>query len=207
MQSKAPDVDAIMAWNPHVLQTLKVRTDARVLFDSKGIPGEIIDLVVVGQDVLDRPGGKEFACALIDTFYEFNRMLDDPQQRDALLGALGEKFAHLEADDMRKAVGQSPFYKTTDDALELFTGEKLPEGMKRVTRFCVSRNVIPQEPRVGYGPATDAPDAELRFDPSYIRIVRDRQKYPALRPVRREERAEPLQEVGEQALGGRQVVP
>ena len=57
LQTKQDGYNAIMVWNPFVLQTLKTRPDSRVLFDSSSIPGEIIDMVVVAEQSLAKEGG------------------------------------------------------------------------------------------------------------------------------------------------------
>jgi len=170
MQTNQKGYEAIMVWNPYSLQTLKVRKDARVLFDSSSIPEEIIDMVVVGQDVLEKPGGKDFVCAVIDTYYEFNRMLADKAQHDELVLALGTKFSNLNAAEMEKAVEQTRFYKTPEEALKLFKGEQFPKTMKLVHDFCLSHKIVEKEVSYGFG----AGNAQLRFDPSYIEQVRDK---------------------------------
>jgi NitT/TauT family transport system substrate-binding protein len=171
MQTKQEGYNAIMVWNPFVLQTLKTRPDAKVLFDSSSMPGEIIDMVVVAEKSLARPKGKAFAHAVIDTYYELNRMLADPARRDKTLVALGAKFSSLGVEEMRKVVEQTAFYKTPDEALALFTGPELPKTMKTVVDFCVSHQIVDKEPAVGYGAAGGA---QLRFDPSFIQAVKDR---------------------------------
>ena len=183
MQQKQKGYDAIVVWNPFVLETLNKRKDARVLFDSTKIPGEIIDSVVVSQKSLDKPGGKEFACAVIDAFYAINKRMAAPATRDDTLVALGEKFSHLNLDSMKKVVKQTVFYSTPDSALALFGGgrsfptddvkteRKLKDIMDGVVKFCVSHEIVPETPKVGYGTKKDAPDAALRFDPSYIKEV------------------------------------
>jgi len=175
MQARTAGIDAIMVWNPFVLQTLKSRRDAKVLFDSSLIPEEIIDMVVVGNDVLDRPRGKEFACAVVDTYYEFNKMLADPNERDSLLVALGEKFSSLNRDEMEKAVTQTRFYKTPQEGLELYTGKKFRATMSRILDFYVSRRIIKgTPPTLGFDGDERAALAQLRFDPSFIRMVQER---------------------------------
>jgi NitT/TauT family transport system substrate-binding protein len=96
MQTGQDGFKAIMVWNPFVLQTLKTVPESKVLFDSTKIPGEIIDMVVVSKDSLGKPGGKDFACAVIDAYYELNKMLGDPQHADETLVELGRKFSNLE---------------------------------------------------------------------------------------------------------------
>jgi len=177
MQQKQKGYEAIMVWNPFVLETLNKRKDAKVLFDSTTIPGEIIDMVVVAQSSLDKPGGDKFACAVIDTFYAINKRLADPKTRNDTLVSLGEKFSNLDLPSMEKVVQQTKFYSTPEQGIKLYTGDKLKkEIMVRVVDFCVSHGVIPQKPVVGYGPIEEVSGASLRFDVSYIAKVASEQK-------------------------------
>jgi hypothetical protein len=75
---------------------------------------------------------------------------------------------------METAVTQTQFYKDADEGLALFTGEQLPETMQTVVGFCVGHGIVTAEPKVGYGTAEEAPEAQLRFDPSYIQEVKGR---------------------------------
>lgn len=169
MQQKQPEVEAIVVWNPFVLETLNKRPDVRVLFDSTQIPNEIIDMVVVARDSLARPGGEAFACAVIDTFYSVCRRMEAPETRDATLVALGEKFSHLDLESMKKVVEQTRFYDSPQAALDLFTGSDLPDIMQKVVAFCVNHEITATAPEVGYG--SQGAEVALRFDPSYIRKV------------------------------------
>jgi NitT/TauT family transport system substrate-binding protein len=173
MQTQQPGYQAIMVWNPFVLQTLKVRKDARVLFDSSSIPGEIIDMVVVAREALDKPGGKEFAGAVIDTYYELNKMLDDPKAGNDTLVALGAKFSNLGLEEMKKVVEQTRFYKTPREGLEVFQGDQLPKTMTTVVDFCVAHDIVKQKPAIAYGSGTDG---QLVFDPSYLEEVQKKQR-------------------------------
>lgn len=176
MQQKQKGLEAIIVWNPFVLETLNKRRDVKVLFDSTKIPNEIIDCVAVAQSSLDKPGGKEFAGAVIEAFYEVNRRLAAPKTRDDALVALGEKFSHLNLESMKKVVQQTKFYGTPKEGLDVLTGQELPNIMKKVVDFCVSHGITPSAPRVGYGAKAEAPEAALRFDPSYIRAAMEKMK-------------------------------
>jgi len=165
MQQGAESHQAIMVWNPFVLQTLNDRSDVRVLFDSREIPGEIVDMVVIGRDALAREGGDQFVRAVIETFYEVNRQLDSPERGDELLVALGKKFSNLGLEDMKKVVEQTVFYKTPDDGRKLLEGPQFVETMKAVEEFCVGHGLV-NEASVGYGP--DAGQVKLRFDASFL---------------------------------------
>jgi ABC-type nitrate/sulfonate/bicarbonate transport system substrate-binding protein len=174
MQQGQREIQAIVVWNPFLLETLNKRRDVHVLFDSTKIPNEIIDTVAVAQGSLDKPGGKNFACALIDTFYSVNQRMADPTTRDDTLVALGEKFSHLDLESMKKVVQQTKFYGQPQDGVGLLTGADLKAIMSRVVDFCVRHEVVPKAPEVGYGTKADAPGVALRFDPGYIREVQAR---------------------------------
>jgi NitT/TauT family transport system substrate-binding protein len=167
------EYDAIMVWNPFVLQTLKNNKKAKVLFDSSTIPEEIIDMVVIGKDSLAKPGGKQFACAVIDTYYEMNRMLADEKKGDKTLVALGAKFSNLNLAEIKKAVQQTRFYKNPEEALKLFEGDHFKEKNRGVVAFCLKHKIIKQAPKLAYG-SDDKGDYQLRFDPAFIKEVRDK---------------------------------
>lgn len=174
MQQRQKAVEAIIVWNPFVLETLNKRKDTHVLFDSRTLPNEIIDSVVVAQASLDRPGGREFACAVIDAYYQVNRRLAAPETRDDTLIAIGEKFSHLDLAAMKTVVQQTRFYGTADEALALMTGDELKTVTRRVVDFCTKQGIVPSAPRIGYGASGEAGDVALRFDPTYIRAVKAR---------------------------------
>jgi NitT/TauT family transport system substrate-binding protein len=169
MQQKQDGIDAIVVWNPFVLDTLGKRDDVHVLFDSTKIPGEIIDMVVIGADSLAKPGGEAFAHAVIDTYYQLNSMIEDPATRDNTLVALGEKFSDLDLEMMKQVVVQTKFYKDADAGIGLYTGSALPGVMEKVVDFCVSHGIVNEKPTVVFGDG----DANVRFDASFMQHVKD----------------------------------
>ena len=171
MQTSQENIEAIAVWNPFVLQTLRTREGSKVLFDSTTIPGEIVDMVVMADESLQKPGGDKFATAIIETFYAVNNLMADPVSGDATLVALGEKFSSLPLEDMKIVVEQTKFYKSPDEALELFKdgSEFMAEIMPKVVDFCVSHNIVETKPAVGF--QNEA--AQLNFDPKYIQRVKD----------------------------------
>ena len=129
MQTKQDNINSIVVWNPFVMQTLSaLEDDAKVLFDSKKIPEEIIDMVVVGEDALNRAGGKSFAACIVEAFYEVNRLIASPTEGDNTLITLGSKFGGLELDDMKVIVQQTRFYKTADEGAALFSKPEFPNN-------------------------------------------------------------------------------
>ncbi|MEQ1829111.1 MAG: hypothetical protein ABL921_24320 [Pirellula sp.] len=165
-QRTSSNLQSIMVWNPFVMQTLVTRSDAKVLFDSTSIPEEIIDMVVMGADSLKKPGGKEFAAALAETFYAMNKRMADPATRDKTLIGIGEKFAQLKLDDMKKVVVQTRFYGDPNDAIALFGSDKFQkETMPIVAKFCSEYELTTKPTTVSYGTG----EGMLDFDTTFLK--------------------------------------
>ena len=121
-------------------------------------------MVVLGRDVLEKPGADAFALAVIDTFYAMNLELAKPGTGDEALGELGKKFSQLGLEDMKKVVVQTEFYKTADAGSKLLTSDAFKETMKTVEKFCVEQGLV-ENPQYGFGSASGN---QLLFDPSFI---------------------------------------
>lgn len=169
MQQKQSGYSAIMVWNPFILSTLASRSDARVLFSSNTIPGEVLDSVVMAQASLDKPGGDRFACAVIEAYYAVTKLMDDPATADATMIDLGKKFSNLGLKDMRQACKDTRFYNTSDKALTLFGSDELKDTTRLVVDFCQTYGIVDHAPVIGYGTKEQAPKGDLRFDASYIK--------------------------------------
>jgi len=170
MQTGDAKIQSIMVWNPFVLQTLRTQKKSKSLFDSTEIPEEIIDMVVVAKDSLGKAGGKNFAMAILDTYYEMNRRLADPKKGDATLVAIGAKFSNLGLDDMKVVVQQTKFYKDPKAALTLLESDKFrKETMPAVAKFCVEHGICEKQPAVGF----DKADSQLNFDLTFLKSIRD----------------------------------
>ena len=69
-------IKAGVTWNPVVMETLKANPKIKRLFDSKLIKGHIIDMVTASSDSLNKPGGKAFGCAVVDTYYTVCKLME-----------------------------------------------------------------------------------------------------------------------------------
>jgi len=166
MQTGQADIQSIMVWNPFVMQTLRTRDGAKVIFDSSTIPEEIIDMVVIGKDALAREGGDAFVGAVVDTFYQINAMMADPKTADETLVDIGKKFSSLSLEDMKQVVQQTRFYATPQAAIDLFNGETFQtKTMPQVVEFCESHGIVASKPTIGF----DDADAQVNFVTKYLK--------------------------------------
>jgi NitT/TauT family transport system substrate-binding protein len=173
MQQGQPGFDAIVVWNPFTLETLrKLEDKVHVLGDSGSIPLEVLDLMVASQEALDRPGGDRFAAALAETFYEVNKRMNAKETRAQTLTGISEKFAPLSVEDMEIVVQQTKFFGTADEGIALYGNDKLPEIMKTVLAWVKKRGIVKTDPKVAYGTKAEAPDANFRYDTTYMKMAK-----------------------------------
>lgn len=171
MQTGQKGYDAIVVWEPFVMQTLKTRKGSvHVLADSTKIKGEIIDMVVVGADTLAKPGGEDFAHAIIATCYEVDKWLADVKTSDKAHVELGKKFSNLDADQMREVLKRCRLFSTADQGMSVFTDPKLPDVMKQVVDFSVDRKIVEKAPVISYsvGNKPSPVQANLIFTPRFM---------------------------------------
>ncbi|PHR95261.1 MAG: hypothetical protein COA78_30560 [Blastopirellula sp.] len=175
MQTEQEGIVSIMVWNPFVMSTLENREGSKNLFDSSQIPEVIIDQIVIGKDVLAKPGGEKFATAICEIYYELNKQLNDSATGEQTLIAIGAKFSNLDFEAMQKVVakdasdtGATRFYGTADTGVALYEGEQFQKTtMPEVVAFLVDRGWIDAEPTVGF----EQDDAQLNFTTKYMKAA------------------------------------
>ena len=164
-------IKAGVTWNPVVMETLKANSKIKRLFDSSLIKGHIIDMVTASRESLEKKGGKEFACAVVDTYYTVCKLMEGTKTRDKTLTSMGKRFANLGLKDMRVIVKETQFYSTPKKGLALFKGEDLPKVMKKhIVPWTLEKGLVERDklPKVAFGNDTGA---QLCFDPQYIEAV------------------------------------
>lgn len=171
MQTGSNDVQVIGVWNPYALQTLRTQKKARVVFDSRLIREEIIDMVVVANASLEKKGGQDFACCVCDVFYEVSRRLasDKAWVSDATFKALGADFSNLGVEDMKLCCKETQFYSTPADGIKLFDDARFQNTMKIVVSTCQKIGVLDdgKSPTLGY----NNKDTQLNFSTEYMKLV------------------------------------
>ena len=168
-QGKNDGINSIMVWNPFVMQSIRSRSDAKVLFSSESIPEEIIDMVVVGKDSLAKPGGEAFAKAVVETFYLMNQRMADPKTSDETLVGIGARFAKLELDDMKTIVQQTKFFSEPSDAVRLFSDQRFQkETMPLVSKFCVKYGLTPDPIELSFGDGKGLMDFSSKYIAGYL---------------------------------------
>jgi NitT/TauT family transport system substrate-binding protein len=149
--------DVVVTWKPLVSQILKGKGITKI-FDSSKIPGEILDLMVVRTDILNRPdgSGQRFAKAIVGAWYELTAQMSKPgPEGDKVLSAIAERFRGHAGFVQGTACHHALFY-TAPSAVEMTKSDQLKKTMELVRQFCFSHGLL--------GDKTSSPDdVAIRF--------------------------------------------
>ncbi|MCS3452973.1 MULTISPECIES: putative urea ABC transporter substrate-binding protein [Bradyrhizobium] len=171
---KTPDVSAVVTWNPIVTEILG-SPDAKKVFDSSQIPGEIMDLMVVNTAVAkDNP---DFAKALVGIWYEtLSKMTaDDPAAKaakEAMAKASGTDLAGFDSQ-----LSTTKLFDKATDAEAFTRSQTVGVTMDRVRKFLFEKDLLGKGAKsadaVGIELADksvlgDKANVKLRFDPTYM---------------------------------------
>jgi NitT/TauT family transport system substrate-binding protein len=164
----------VVTWNP-LLSEIEAESNATKVFDSSGIPGEIIDIMMVNTETLaDNPA---FGKALVGAWYELMGIMSSDSDegvaaRTAMAEASGTDLAGYDAQ-----LATTKMFYTPAEAVEFTKSAELPETMKFVAEFLFDKGILgegaPSPEFVGvsfpdgsiYG---DTGNVKLKFDPSFM---------------------------------------
>jgi len=174
----APDVTALVTWNPQLSEILKLPDTHRV-FDSSRIPGEIIDLMVVNTETLR--ANPALGKAMAGAWYEVMALMTraDTQGaavRTALAEASGTDLAGY--DDQLKT---TRLFDKPADAVAFARDTALAETMRKVAAFSFKHGLLgegaPDADFIGVETASgvvgNAANVKLRFDPAWMAMAAD----------------------------------
>ena len=174
-----PDVTSVVTWNP-LLSEIEAQSNATKVFDSAGIPGEIIDIMMVNTETLkDNP---DFGKALVGAWYELMAVMASDSEagkaaRTAMAEASGTDLAGYDAQ-----LATTKMFYTPAEAIAFTKSPDLPKTSKFVAEFLFDKGILgegaPSPEFVGiafpdgsvYG---DANNVKLRFDTTYMEMAAD----------------------------------
>ncbi len=173
--------EVVVTWKPLVSQILKGKGITSV-FDSSKIPGEILDLLVVRTEVLNRPdgSGQHFAKAIVGAWYELMAQMTKPgPETDKTLAAIAEASQDTLASYKEQLSTTHMFY-TPQSAAEMAASPQLKKTMELVRQFCFSHGLLGEKTASADDVAIRFPDGSiagkkdrvrLRFDPVFMQLA------------------------------------
>ena len=136
-------VAAVVTWKPMASQIAQQK-GIQSLFNSSQIPGEILDLTVVRNDVLDRPdgSGKKFAMALAGAWYEtMSLMSSQGPASDKVLSSIAEGSGDTLSSYKEQLSTTKMFYQA-GAAASFGKSPDLKQKMALVRQFCFEHGLL-----------------------------------------------------------------
>ncbi len=173
--------EAVVTWKPLVSQILADKS-VHSIFDSSQIPGEILDLLVVRTEVLNRPdgSGQRFAKAINGAWFETMQRLTTagPQQAEALKGSAAASGDSV--DSYREQLKTTALFSTPKAATDFTVSPVLKQKMDLVRQFCFTHGLLGKETKSVDDVAIQYPDGSvqgrkdrvrLRFNADYMKAA------------------------------------
>lgn len=172
---KTDDVTAVVTWKP-IVSTILESPDAKKVFDSSQIPGEIIDLMVANTDVLkDNP---KFGMALVGIWYEtLAALASDKAAKEHMAKASGTDIAGFD-----EQLATTKLFSTPKDAVAFTTGADIKTTTERVSAFLFDKALLGKDAKSAGAVGVEFPDksvfgdkanVKLRYDATYMQAAID----------------------------------
>jgi NitT/TauT family transport system substrate-binding protein len=159
-----PKVEAVTTWNPHLFQAVE-GGKGKVIFSSKEIPGEIIDLLVVNNAALKE--SPDLAWVLTEAWYDAMKAIEDPATREESLKIMADG-AHATVDDFKKMLGGTDLRTDRAKAAAFLEADTTKATLDKIKKFSIDHGLVKDTKfTVGYGHAATE---KLRFDASYATV-------------------------------------
>jgi len=172
---------AVVTWKPLVSQIMKSK-DVKMVFNSSQIPGEIMDLLVVRTEVLNRPdgSGQKFAKAISGAWYELMaQMAQSGPTADKVLAGIAEASKDTLAS-YKEQLSTTHMYFTPDTAALMATSADVKKTMDLVRQFCFSHGLLGEKTRSADDIGIQFSDGSvlgnsgkvrLRFNPTFMQLA------------------------------------
>src|SRR5229473_3872400 len=161
----------VVTWKPLVSQIVKAK-GVKVLFNSSQIPGEILDLLVVRTEVLNRAdgSGQKFAKAIAGAWYEVMSQMSVPgAATDKVLSGIAEASQDSLASYKEQLSTTHMFY-TPQSAVQMATAPDLKKTMDLVRNFCFTHGLLGEKTKSADDVAVQFPDGSALGKPDRIRF-------------------------------------
>ncbi|MEX0840062.1 MAG: putative urea ABC transporter substrate-binding protein [Parvibaculum sp.] len=159
-----PDVTAIVTWNPMAAEIL-ADADANNAFDSRSLPGEIQDSLVVNTATLK--ANPDFAKAMTGIWYETMALMSaDTEEAKAAKTAMGVA-SGTDLEGYEAQLAATEMYYTPQDYIA-FTETDLAKTTSFVTQFLFDHELLGQEATSPGYIGIELPDGTVIGDASNV---------------------------------------
>jgi len=165
--------EAVVTWKPMVSQIAKTK-GVTSIFNSSQIPGEILDLLVVRTDVLQKPEGQKFAKAITGAWYEVMSQMNSDKVLSGIAASSQDTLASY-----KEQLSTTNLFTAPKTAVAFSLAEDFKKKMLLVRQFCFEHHLLGDAKSVD-DVAVRYPDGSvqgnkarvrLRFDTTYMQLA------------------------------------
>jgi NitT/TauT family transport system substrate-binding protein len=161
-----------VTWKPLVSEVLAQDHGVKELFDSSRIPGEILDLLVVRTEVLNRPDGSglRFAKAVTAAWYQTMAQLtgSGPDAARAIAGSAAASDDSV--DSYRNQLQTTFLFRSAQIASDFATQPAIKQKMNLVRQFCFHHGLLGQNIQSVDDVAILYPDGTVQGQKDHVRL-------------------------------------
>jgi NitT/TauT family transport system substrate-binding protein len=173
--------DAVVTWKPMVSQIGKAK-GVREIFNSSKIPGEIVDLMVVRTEILNRTdgSGQRFAKALAGAWYDTTKQMSGKgPETDKVLQAIADGSQDT-LESYKEQLGTTHLFSTPQAAAAFTLAPEFQQKMNLVRQFCFAHGLLGEHTKSvddvgvsfpGGAVLGKAERVRLRFDATYMQAA------------------------------------
>lgn len=173
------DVTSVVTWNP-LLSEIEAEANATKVFDSAGIPGEIIDVMMVNTETLaDNPS---FGNALTGAWYELMTLMSSDSDEGAAARTAMAEASGTDLPGYDAQLATTKMFYAPAEAVAFTESAELPDTMKFVAEFLFDKGILgegapsPEFVGVAFPDGSvfgDEGNVKLRFDTSFMKMAAD----------------------------------
>jgi NitT/TauT family transport system substrate-binding protein len=165
-----PTIGAAVTWKPMAGQIEASKKTERV-FDSSRIPGEIIDVLAVRTEVLDRPDGSgdRFANALTGAWYEAMSRMASASAREQVLSEMAEASQDT-LSALQGELATTQLFIDPSAALTFANSPDTKQKMQLVRMFCFRHNLLGDHTQSADDVAIQYPDNSIQGRADRVRL-------------------------------------
>ena len=161
-----------VTWKPLVSEILAQDSSVKKVFDSSQIPGEILDLLVVRSEVLQRTDGSgvRFAKAVTGAWFETVAQLNGtgPAAASAISGSAAASDDSV--DSYKEQLKTTHLFSTPQTAAQFATSPELKQKMELVRQFCFRHSLLGQNVQSVDDVAIAYPDGGIQGKKDRVRL-------------------------------------
>jgi NitT/TauT family transport system substrate-binding protein len=169
---RTTQVNSIVAWKP-ALSSIEAEPNVSIVFDSKQIPGELVDIAMVNTRTLEE--NPAFGKALVGAWYETLAAMRGTSASAIAARTMMAKAAGTDLKDFDSQLATTYLYEKPADALAFLKSPTLLGGTERVREFCFEHGLLGKNAKNKDAIGIELPDGKVLGDKSNVKFRFDSQ--------------------------------